>query len=54
MLEYAENLDNRVLESKLDEVFSRINSLNTENVKDDEIVKFLTLSKLKDEIMRSE
>ena len=54
LVQYSKNLQNQVLESKLGDVVKKINELETTDVDDTKIVKFLTLSKLKDEIIRGD
>ena len=51
---YSSEIKNDILLSKLDEVQTRINQLDIESVDDKQIIKFLTVSKLKDEIIRGD
>ena len=45
---------NNVLLSKIDAVYEKISQLQTESVSDEDIKKFLIISSLKDQILRSE
>lgn len=51
---FHEKTDNFTLLSKIDEVFEKINSLNSQNVDDVTITRYLTVSKLKEQILRKE
>lgn len=54
LLDFQNLTENKILMSKIDTVYENINNLNTENVDDDIIKKFLTISNLKDQLIRGE
>ena len=51
---YRKQTDNHVILSKIDKVYDKISELKVENIDDVEIKKFLTVSSLKKQILRSE
>jgi hypothetical protein len=51
---YRLETKNNVLLSKIDAVYEKISQLQTESVSDEDIKKFLIISSLKDQILRSE
>lgn len=51
---YRRETENKVLLSKIDKVYERISELKVDTVNDADIKKFLTVSSLKDQILRSE
>lgn len=51
---YRKQTDNQVILSKIDLVYNKLSQLKVENVDDNEIKKFLTVSKLKHQILTKE
>jgi hypothetical protein len=49
-----ESSDNKTLLSKINVVYENINNLRTDNIDDDHVKKYLTVSQLKKQIMESE
>jgi hypothetical protein len=50
---FSSKCDNRILNEKIDTVIDRINDLNLATITDEKVSRFLTLSKLKSELMES-